>query len=101
MSRSYNIYNNVRFLIDAPLVVISFLLAQQFTALGPGFDITIFIFPMVMAILTWYAAAYYSRLYADRRYNKFSEEIIYIIYTLFLFTIFFSAVLFFLKAGTV
>jgi putative colanic acid biosynthesis UDP-glucose lipid carrier transferase len=87
--------------MDAPLVVASFLVAQQFTYTGTGFNITTFIFPILMAILTWYAAAYYSRLYADRRYNKFSEEIIYIIYTLFLFTIFFSAVLFFLKAGTV
>ncbi|MEI8109549.1 MAG: undecaprenyl-phosphate glucose phosphotransferase [Chitinophagia bacterium] len=97
MAKPYNRYTIIRYIIDAPVVGISYLIATRFNA-GQGIistDRYTILFTIISLIL-WYIAASFTRLYADRRSNKFSEEIIFIIYTIILFTILLSSASFFL-----
>ena len=45
----------------------------------------------------WYTMSIFSNLYAEKRSNKFSEEIVLIIYQVILFTVSLGAILFFLN----
>jgi putative colanic acid biosysnthesis UDP-glucose lipid carrier transferase len=98
MPRSYNRYTLIRYIIDAPVVGLSYLLALNFadiqTAFASSFNDHLFTF-VVLAV--WYISTSVSKLYSDRRSNKFSEEIIFILYTLIIFTILLSSVSFFLR----
>jgi len=98
MSKTYNRYTVIRYIIDAPVVGISYLLALHFTKIQSLFttDIYNYLFTFI-ALSVWYISTSVSKLYADRRSNKFSEEIIFIIYTLIIFTILLSSVSFFVR----
>ncbi len=98
MAKSYNRYTTIRYIIDAPIIGITYFFAFNITSakslfLAPSYSN--FFFPLI-ALAGWYIAASFTRLYADRRSNKYSEEIVFIIYTIFLFTILMSSVSFFL-----
>lgn len=98
MAKPYNRYTIIRYIIDAPVVGISYLVASRFNS-GQSIistDRYTLIFTCISLAL-WYIAASFTRLYADRRSNKFSEEIIFIIYTIILFTILLSSASFFLR----
>ncbi len=98
MARNYNRYTIIRYIIDAPIVGISYLLAFNITS-GQKIiysNVYNYLFTII-ALAVWYIAASFSRLYADRRSNKYSEEIVFIIYTITLFTILLSSVMFFLR----
>lgn len=97
MAKPYNRYTVIRYIIDAPVVGISYLIATRFNT-GQSIistDRYTILFTFI-SLLLWYIAASFTRLYADRRSNKFSEEIIFIIYTIILFTILLSSASFFL-----
>jgi putative colanic acid biosynthesis UDP-glucose lipid carrier transferase len=98
MPKTYNKYTAIRYIIDAPLICVSYLLAiflandRNF----PGNPGNILIMTLVSMVL-WYFAAAFSHLYADRRSNKYSEEIVFIIYTLIIYVITLSSGFFFLS----
>ncbi len=98
MAKAYNRYTTLRYIIDAPMVCISYLTAIRMTdnAEGGNSSLRLYLFALV-ALAVWYIAASFSRLYADRRSNKYSEEIVFIIYTIILFTILLSSASFFLR----
>ncbi len=98
MAKAYNRYTTLRYIIDAPIVGISYFLALSSTSSGiPGNSkLFTYLFTLI-ALIVWYIAASFSRLYADRRSNKYSEEIVFIVYTIMLFTILLSSVSFFLR----
>lgn len=54
-----------------------------------------------VSIFYWYLISAFSKLYADRRSNKFSEEIVFIIYNIILFFILMSASLYFVKSTSI
>lgn len=98
MAKTYNRYTRIRYIIDAPVVCFSYIVAAS-VALGEDFfhigsKNYLFIF---VSLITWYIAGSFSKLYADRRSNKYSEEIVFIIYTLIIFSILLSSVFFFLR----
>jgi putative colanic acid biosynthesis UDP-glucose lipid carrier transferase len=96
--KAYNRYTLIRYIIDAPVVGISYLLALQFTQNGTISQNSINSFGFLLILLSvWYITASFAKLYTDRRSNKFSEEIIFITYSLILFTILLSSVSFFLR----
>jgi putative colanic acid biosynthesis UDP-glucose lipid carrier transferase len=94
MAKAYTSYTTARYIIDAPMVAISYLLAARFS--GKSLDIVCLSVHRI-SLAVWYIAASFSRLYADRRSNKYSEEIVFIVYTIILFTILLSSVSFFLR----
>jgi putative colanic acid biosynthesis UDP-glucose lipid carrier transferase len=51
----------------------------------------------LIALVTWYIATSFSKLYADRRSNKYSEEMVFIVYSLIIYAIILSSVSFFIQ----
>jgi putative colanic acid biosynthesis UDP-glucose lipid carrier transferase len=98
MAKAYNRYTLLRYIIDAPLVGIAYLVAWYITT--PAHirhtPLSIGLFA-VITLLIWYLTASVSKLYADRRSDKYSEEIIFIIYNIILSSILLSSASFFLK----
>lgn len=96
--KAFNKYITIRYIIDAPVICIAYLLALHLSNQQSFFKSLLhnYLFAGI-ALLIWYIAASFSRLYADRRSNKFSEEIIFIIYSLILYTILLSSASFFLR----
>lgn len=98
MAKAYNRYTTIRYIIDAPIVALSYALAYRLSANDTIVNNTAFSYLFTLiALSVWYIAASFSRLYADRRSNKYSEEIVFIVYTIILFTILLSSVSFFLR----
>ena len=98
MTKLDNRYTLIRYIIDAPIVGIGYLLAVRSTvSLDQPHNGLIDLLLTTLALVVWYLAASFSRLYTDRRSNKYSEEIVFIIYTLIIYTVFLSSVFFFLR----
>ena len=98
MAKAYRRYTTIRYIIDAPIVGISYLVAANISSgqsIGYSNE-TNYLFTII-ALVVWYITTSFSKLYADRRSNKYSEEIIFIVYTIILFTILLSSVSFFLR----
>lgn len=100
MTRPYFLYNTLRYLIDIPLLVLAY-----YAALNLSFENQLvvkqsppYLFP-ILSIIAWYSVAQVSRLYTDLRSNKFAEEIIYILFTIILFVILLTSLLFFFQAN--
>ena len=98
MAKAYNRYTIIRYIIDAPIIGLSYFFALTLSSQENGVsnNTNIYLFTL-LALIVWYIAASFSRLYADRRSNKYSEEIVFIIYTIILFTILLTSVSFFLR----
>lgn len=98
MTRPYFLYTGFRYLIDAPLLILSFwitdfLTVEQIHIWDSSFT---YIF-LLISIISWYSAAQVSGLSKDLRSNKFAEEIIYVLVTLIFFAIFLTSFLFFFR----
>lgn len=95
MKKNANQYHIVRYLTDAGSILLAYLAANywEYNAFTGGFNLTF----IVLAIGFWYILSQFTKLYASRRSNKFSEEIIFIIYQTILFGILISSLLFFLN----
>ena len=98
MTRPYFLYSGFRYLIDTPLLILSFWLADYYSdgAIDSAQDSIVFIF-LLISIISWYSAAQVSGLTKDLRSNKFAEEIIYVLVTLILFAIILTSFLFFFR----
>ena len=99
MTKPFFIYNAIRYLIDAPLIIISLFLTKLFV---PGSvvqftDPSAFMF-ILFSVIAWYTSAKISKIYADQNSKKFSEEIIYIIITQVLFVILLTSFLFLFRS---
>ena len=99
MTRPYLLYNNLRYLIDIPLLVLAYWTAAYISVDNESVihQSQSYLFPL-LSIIAWYSVAQVSRLYTDLRSNKFAEEIIYILVTLILFAILFGSLLFFFRS---
>jgi putative colanic acid biosynthesis UDP-glucose lipid carrier transferase len=96
MKRNQNFYILLRYLLDALSIFAAYLLIQwQYQPVQTN-NILLYIYPFIL-LATWYFAGIYSKLYEERRSNKFSEEIIFILYNTLLFTILSAAILAFLQ----
>ncbi len=99
MNQRHLKYKIVRALIDTPIIFLALSIAYyffpqpEFIYPGRPFISIIFLF----AVVSWYIAAQFSNLYTDLRSKKFSEEIIYILFTVFIFIILLSFFLFMLR----
>jgi putative colanic acid biosynthesis UDP-glucose lipid carrier transferase len=93
MNKKSNRFVLIRYVNDALVVIAAYTLAVWGTGhleqWNPAFGL--------LSLVIWYFVSSFSKLYADRRSNKYAEEIIFIVYHLVLFTILLSSSLFFLK----
>ena len=99
MSKINQRYQSIRFLLDATMIVLAYLITINFDIFNAGLvnSAQPFLF-ITIGLCSWYTAAYFSTIYGDRRSKKFSEEIVFIIYTIVIFLILFSAISFLLKS---
>jgi putative colanic acid biosynthesis UDP-glucose lipid carrier transferase len=97
MKKRLSYFYITRYLADASAIAIAYLatLLSLFGNISQGFN-GLF---LITSIIYWYLISPFSKLYADRRSNKFSEEIIFIIYNIILLFIFISASLYFVKGS--
>ena len=99
MNQRHLKYRIVRYLIDIPIILIALLIAYHYFPqpefIFPGRPLLSLLF--LFSVVSWYIAAQFSNLYSDLRSKKFSEEIIYILFTVFLFIILLSFFLFMLR----
>lgn len=94
MKRNLHYYNITRYLADALAILLAYT-ATLFTYFGNLLaDFNVFF--LTITIVFWYILSQVSKLYADRRSNKFSEEIIFITYNTLLLAILLSSSLFFI-----
>jgi putative colanic acid biosynthesis UDP-glucose lipid carrier transferase len=88
-------FKNIRYSLDALVVFLSyFLTAYAFNDGNVPLISPVF---YIVAIGLWWSMSLFSKLYSDRRSNKFSEEIVFIIYHSILFAVSLSSMLFFLS----
>ena len=98
MSKKNNRYAVIRYITDVPIVGLSYLLASSISLKTNIWDSSWQTYLLVfVSILIWYISTSFSHLYKDRRSNKYSEEIIFIIYTLAIYMIVLSSAFFFLN----
>jgi putative colanic acid biosynthesis UDP-glucose lipid carrier transferase len=95
MSKVVNKYRNIRFLIDVITISGAFISAYWMNSSKVTF--VEFLIILAIFIFTWFTAAYFSSIYGDRRSKKFSEEFVYIFYTILLYAILLSSVSFFIN----
>ncbi len=88
-------FKNIRYSLDALVVFLSYFLTAY--AFNKGVVPVISPVFFVVAIGLWWGMSLFSKLYFDRRSNKFSEEIVFIIYHTILFAVSLSSILFFLS----
>jgi len=98
MKGIFNRYLIAKVVLDLPVLILaysfSFIVNLKFKNSVPNAEQLIFI---AASIFTWYLSARISKLNTDRRFNKFAEEIIFITYTLVIFSIIQSSCIFFFK----
>ena len=76
------IHNNRR-LVDAILLLFTFIVLQQ-TGLAINEKVFgNFYYDLIILWFTWFVAAFFTKLYKDRNTSKFTEEIIYVFNALF------------------
>lgn len=95
MKNKQHYYNLTRYIADALAILIAYIMALfvQFGNMKTSFS---FLF-LLCSIFFWYLLSQFSKLYADRRSNKFSEEIVFIAYNTLLLSILLSSTLFFIE----
>lgn len=99
MSKINQRYHSFRLLLDTLMIVLAYVIVMRMDVFNAGN--TLFTQPfafIAIGICAWYTAAYFSTIYGDRRSKKFSEEIVFIIYTIVIFLILFSAIAFLVKS---
>ncbi len=96
VTKSYIRYQQSKFLSDALSIGLIVLVGIPFMGLEDQTPNQYF-FPLFLSLslAAWFIASFFSRLYADRRTNKFAEEIISTIYNAVLFAILLAAFLYF------
>ncbi len=94
MNKPHHLIKLIRFALDALVIFLGYnITILVFYWLGASFSV---LFYLVSCVI-WYTMSIFSKLYIERRSNKFSEEIVFIIYHTILFSVSLSSVLFFLN----
>ena len=95
MNKKYHLNNITRQLADALAIVLAYLAALMvhFGNIGSGFSLIF----LGLSLVFWIFLSQISKLYANRRSNKFSEEIIFIAYHILLLSILVSSSLYFVR----
>jgi putative colanic acid biosynthesis UDP-glucose lipid carrier transferase len=98
MAKATHKYTLLRYIIDAPVVMASFFISLHLLAFQDKhfFNAATWLFAL-LCVAVWYIAGSFSRLYTERRSNKFSEEIVFILYSIILFGILITSSAFFLR----
>ena len=95
MRKQQQFLRNIKYTLDALVLLLAYVLSIYIFNRGQWAHVS-FVFFTVSCVI-WYTMSIFSKLYTERRSNKFSEEIVFIIYHAILFAVSLSSILFFLS----
>lgn len=93
MRKQQQFLKNIKYTLDAIDISISYSLTAFILNKSRIPHLSFYFY--VASFILWYVISIFTKLYAERRSNKFSEEIVTIVYQCTLFTISLSSLLFF------
>lgn len=95
MKKEQAFLKQFKYSLDALVLLASYFIAILTFNEGrwPGFSILFY----TTATVIWFSVSVFSKLYAERRSNKYSEEMVQIFYHMLLFSVSLSSLLFFLN----
>jgi len=99
MKGMFNRYLIMKVVLDFPMLFLSYWLALAINSITFHFvlNLNIHLSFLITSIVCWYLSARISKLNTDRRFNNFAEEIVYILYTVLIFSVMEASNLFFFK----
>jgi putative colanic acid biosynthesis UDP-glucose lipid carrier transferase len=95
MKKQQQFLKNISYTLDIIIILISYLIAKKFSY---NIDLQYFSYPFFfLSIVLWFIMSIFSKIYYEKRSNKFAEEMVQMIYHAILFIVSLSSVLFFLN----
>ena len=95
MKKQQQFLRNISYTLDIIIILIAYLIAKKFSY---NIDLQYFSYPFFfLSIVLWFIMSIFSKIYFEKRSNKFAEEMVQMIYHSILFIVGLSSVLFFLK----
>ena len=95
MKKQQQFLRNISYTLDIIIILISYLIAKKFSY---NIDLQYFSYPFFfLSIVLWFIMSIFSKIYYEKRSNKFAEEMVQMIYHAILFIVSLSSVLFFLN----
>ncbi len=95
MKKQQQFLRNISYTLDIIIILIAYLIAKKFNY---NIDLQYFSYPFFfLSIILWFIMSIFSKIYFEKRSNKFAEEMVQMIYHAILFIVSLSSVLFFLN----
>jgi len=95
MKKQQQFLRNISYTLDIIIILIAYLVAKKFNY---NIDLQYFSYPFFfLSIVLWFIMSIFSKIYFEKRSNKFAEEMVQMIYHSILFIVSLSSVLFFLN----
>ena len=95
MKKQQQFLRNISYTLDIIVILIAYLIAKKFNY---NVDLQYFSYPFFfLSIILWFIMSVFSKIYFEKRSNKFAEEMVQMIYHSILFIVSLSSVLFFLN----
>jgi len=95
MKKQQQFLRNISYTLDIIIILVAYLIAKKFSY---NIDLQYFSYPFFfLSIVLWFVMSVFSKIYFEKRSNKFAEEMVQMIYHSILFIVSLSSVLFFLN----
>jgi putative colanic acid biosynthesis UDP-glucose lipid carrier transferase len=95
MKKQQQFLRNISYTLDIIIILFAYLIAKRFSY---NIDLQYFSYPFfILSIVLWFVMSIFSKIYFEKRSNKFAEEMVQMIYHSILFIVSLSSVLFFLN----
>ncbi len=95
MKKQQQFLRNISYTLDIIIILIAYIIAKKFSY---NIDLQYFSYPFFcLSIILWFTMSIFSKIYFEKRSNKFAEEMVQMIYHSILFIVSLSSVLFFLN----
>ncbi len=95
MKKQQQFLRNISYALDIIIILIAYIIAKFFSY---NIDLQYFSYPFFfLSIVLWFVMSIFSKIYFEKRSNKFAEEMVQMIYHSILFIVSLSSVLFFLN----
>ena len=95
MKKQQQFLRNISYTLDIIVILVAYLIAKKFRY---NIDLQYFSYPFfLLSVILWFVMSVFSKIYFEKRSNKFAEEMVQMIYHSILFIVSLSSVLFFLN----
>ena len=95
MKKQQQFLRNISYALDIIVILVAYLIARKFIY---KIDLQYFSYPFFfLSVVLWFVMSIFSKIYFEKRSNKFAEEMVQMMYHSILFIVSLSSVLFFLN----